>query len=160
LSTVASAVTAISGERTYHLSSTGELSIYGPAESALGVSGYWQNYTANVTGMVAITLTTDALMLNGQILPSGTYTITTSSVTLGGSGATASPSFSSAVSISSTSGTLNLGPGTGNLSIGGKPYTPEDETTLDGYNGTISVSANGDGTDTVNLDGNAGNVLQ
>src|SRR5208337_258940 len=40
------------------------------------------------------------------------------------------------------------------------PLDPEDETTLDGYNGTITVSANGDGTDSVSLNGTAGNVLQ
>jgi hypothetical protein len=30
--------------------------------------------------------------------------------------------------------------------------------TLDGYSGTVGVSANGDGTDTVSLSGNAANV--
>ena len=101
-----------------------------------------------------------ALTLNGQTLPAGTYTITTNSATLTGSGATSSPNFAGSASITATSGTINLGPGTGTLSVGGKPLDPTDETTLDGYNGTISVSANGDGTDSVNLNGNAGNVLQ
>ena len=36
----------------------GSLSFYGPAESSLGVSGNWDNYSATVTGNVSITLTT------------------------------------------------------------------------------------------------------
>ena len=49
---------AISGGVQYAVSGTGSLSFYGPAESSLGVSGDWQNYTATVTGNVSITLTT------------------------------------------------------------------------------------------------------
>ena len=71
-----------------------------------------------------------------------------------------SPNFSRSASITSTNGTIYLGPVTGTFSVGGKPLDPEDETTLDGYNGTISVSANGDGTDSVNLNGTIGNALQ
>ena len=65
----------------------GSLSFYGPAETSLGVSGDWTSYSATATGSVTITLTTDGLSLNGQTLPAGTYTITTSSATLTGSGA-------------------------------------------------------------------------
>jgi len=152
----------ISGNNRYIVSGQGSLSFYGPAESSLGVSGDWQNYTATVTGDVSITLTVPAgaLTLNGTTLPAGTYTITTSSASLSGSGTTSSPTFSGEASITATNGTLNLGPGSGTLSVGGKPLDPENETTLDGYTGTTSVSANGDGTDSVSLNGNAGNVLQ
>ena len=86
-------------------------------------------------------------MLNGAALPAGTYTITMNSATLSGSGNTSSPNFAGSVSITSTNGTINLGPGSVPLSVGGKPLDPDDETTLDGYTGTINVSANGDGTD-------------
>ncbi len=146
----------------YLATGDGSLSLYGPAESSLGVSGDWQNYTATVTGNVSITLTVPAgvLTLNGTAVPAGTYTITTSSATLSGSGNTSSPNFSGSVSITSTNCTINLGPGSGNLSVGGKPLDQDDETTLDGYSGTINVSANGNGTDSVLFNGNAGNVLQ
>ena len=160
LSTQAPIAASISGSTQYSVDGQGSLSFYGPAESSLGVSGDWQNYTASVTGSVSITLTTDALTLNGQTLPAGTYTITAGSATLSGSGATSSPNFAGSVAINATGGTINLGPGTGNLSVAGAPLHADDETTLDGYTGTISVSANGDGTDSVNLNGNAGNVLQ
>ena len=152
----------ITGNDQYAVNGTGSLSFYGPAESSLGVSGDWQNYTATVTGNVSITLTvpTSALTLNGQTLPAGTYTITTNSATLSGSGTTSSPNFAGSASITATGGTINVGPGSGSISVGGTPLDPEDETTLDGYSGTISVSANGDGTDSVNLNGNAGNALQ
>ena len=52
----------------------------------IGVCGDWASYTATVTGDVSITLTTAGLTLDGTALPAGTYTITTSSATLAGSG--------------------------------------------------------------------------
>ncbi|HKI19098.1 MAG TPA: hypothetical protein VKA15_14520, partial [Isosphaeraceae bacterium] len=151
---------AVSGNDQYNVNGTGSLSFYGPAGTQLGVSGSWTSYSATVSGTVSITLTTGGLSLNDTTLPAGTYTITTSSATLSGSGTTSSPNFAGSASITATGGTINLGPGSGSLAVGGTPLDPEDETTLDGYNGTISVSANGDGTDLVNLSGNAGNVLQ
>ena len=153
---------AVSGEDSYSVDGVGSLSFYGPSERNLGVSGDWQNYTATVTGNVSITLTVPAgaLTLNGQALPAGTYTITTNSAALSGSGTMSAPNFAGTASITATNGTINLGPGSGSLSVGGMPLDPTDETTLDGYSGTISVSANGDGTDSVSLGGNAGNVLQ
>ena len=152
----------VSGSDQYSVNGQGSLSFYGPAESNVGVSGAWQSYSTTVTGSVSITLTVAAgvLTLGGQRLPAGTYTITTGSATLAGSGNSSSPNFAGSVSISATGGTLELGPGTGTLSVGGKPLEPDDETTLDGYNGTISVTANRDGTDAVTLSGTAGNVLQ
>ncbi len=153
---------SLSGKSGYTIDGSGTLFFYGPSESSLGVSGDWQSYTATVTGDASITLTVPdgALTLNGNALPAGTYTIKTSSATLSGSGATSSPNFAGTALITATNGTLNLGPGTGSLSVGGKPLESQDETTLDGYTGTINVSANGDGTDSVSLNGNAGNVLQ
>ena len=158
---VAAVVTEIKNAH-YAVTGTGTLSFYGPAELSLGVSASLQNYTATVTGNASITLTVLAgvLTLNGQALPAGTYTITTDSATLSGSGTMSSPNFSGSASITSTNGTINLGPGSGTLSVGGKPLDPTDETTLDGYTGTINVSSSGDGTDSVSLSGNAGNVLQ
>ena len=88
---------SVSGSDQYSVNGQGSLSFYGPAECSLGVSGDWTNYTATVTGNVSITLTTDGLTLNGQTLPAGTYTITTSSATLTGSGATSSPNFAGSV---------------------------------------------------------------
>ena len=120
----------------------------------------WKNYSGNVTGNVSITLTTDGLTLNGQTLPAGTYVITTSSATLSGSGQTTSPNFSGSVSISATGGTINLGAGSGNLTVGGTSVDATNGATLDGYTGSIAVTAGGDhNTDSVTLNGNAANVL-
>jgi hypothetical protein len=71
-----------------------------------------------------------------------------------------SPNFAMSASVAAKNDTINLGPGSGSLTVGGKPLDPSDETTLDGYTGTINVSANGDGTDSVALKGNASNVIQ
>jgi tetratricopeptide (TPR) repeat protein len=153
---------AVAGKDQHAVSGTGSLSFYGPSGSALGVCGDWQNYTPTVTGNVSIALIAPdgALTLSGQALPAGTYTIATNSATLLGGGTMSSPNFAGTDSITATDGTINLGPGSGTLAIGGKPLDSTDETTLDGYTGTINVSANGDGTDSVVLNGNAGNVLQ
>ena len=152
----------ISGSNRYDVNGTGSLSFYGPAGSSLGVGGDWDAYSATITGNLSITLTVAAgvLTLDGQALPAGTYTITTGSATLSGSGATTSPNFAGSASIAATGGTIDLGPGSGSVSVGGKPLDATDGATLDGYNGTITVSANGDGTDSASLNGNTGKVLQ
>ena len=151
---------SISGSNRYSVNGTGSLSVYGAAESSLGVSGNWDNYTAAVTGNVTLTLTTDSLMLNGTLLPAGTYTITTTAATLSGSGLTTSPNFSSSVAITATSDTIDIGPGTGSAQVGGNPVDPAKGFTLGAYTGTITVSAGGgNNLDAVTLNGNAANAL-
>jgi len=150
---------AISGNATFDVTGTGSLSFYGPAEANLGVSGDWSSYSATVTGSVSISLATGGLMLNGKPLPAGAYTISTSSATLAGSGLSTSPNFAGSASIAATGGTVDLGPGSGNLALGGKSLDPENGVTLTGYTGTISVSAGANGTDAVSLAGNSTNVL-
>lgn len=151
----------LSGNNVYAVAGDGGLSFYGPAESSLGVSGNWDNYSATVTGNVSIPLTTDGLTLNGQTLPAGAYTITTSSATLSGSGPSTSPNFSGSASITATSGTVNLGPGTGNVTVGGNALDPTNGATLTGYTGSLTVAAGGgNNLDNVILNGNAANLLQ
>ena len=151
---------SINGSNQYQLDGVGSLSSYGPADSSLAVAGDWSSYSATVTGALSMTLTTGGLILNGLAIPAGTYTVTASSATLGGSGTTSSPNFAGSVSVIATGGTINLGSGTGSLSVGGTPLNVDDETTLDGYSGTIAVSANGAGSNAVDLSGSTANVLQ
>ena len=160
LAATSPAALSISGSASYSVSGTGTLSFHGPAHTSLGASGNWSNDTATVTGTLSITLTTAGLSLGGIPLPLGTYTIITSAATLSGSGPSTSPDFSGSASLSVSSGTVVLGPGTGTVASGGKPLDPTDETTLDSYTGTLTVSASGNGTDSVSLGGNAGNVLR
>jgi uncharacterized repeat protein (TIGR01451 family) len=150
---------AISGNNQYSINGSGTLSFYGPAEANLGVSGNWSSYAATVTGTVSITLTTDGLTVNGQTLPAGTYTITTSSATLGGSGPSTSPNFSGAASLNVTGGTVTLGTEKGSITLGGTPLDLSNGATLDGYSGSVTVAASGGNTDTVTLNGNTTNVL-
>jgi uncharacterized membrane protein len=153
---------AISASGTYSVAGTGSLSFYGPGETSLGVSGNWDNYSATATGNVSITLTAPAgaLALNGQGLPAGTYTITTNSAMLSGSGNTTSPNFAGLASITATNGTINLGPGSGNVTVGGKALDVSSGATLDGYTGSITVAVGGgNNLDNVTLNGNAANVL-
>lgn len=149
----------ITGPEAVSVSGAGSLAFYGPAGSSVGSSGNWDDYAATITGDVSITMTTDGLMLNGRGLPAGTYTITTSSATLMGIGATASPQFSGSASVSVTAGTVNLGPGTGNLTVSGNPVSPTNGVTLTGYSGNLTVSATGIGSDSISLSGSAANVL-
>jgi uncharacterized membrane protein len=151
---------SVTGTDQFAVHGAGSLSVYGPAETSLGVSGIWDNYAAAVTGNVTITLTTDGLSLNGQALPAGTYTITTNSATLAGSGNTASPSFAGSASVTLTNGTVNLGLGSGNVTLGGNSLNLSSGGTLTGYTGSIAVMAGGgSGSDDVMLNGNADNVL-
>ena len=151
---------SVSGDAQYHVNGIGSLSIYAAAETNLGVSGNWQNYSATVTGNVSLTLTAASkLTLNGQALPAGTYTITTDRAALVGNGTTTAPNFAGSASITVSGGTIELGPGSRNLSVGGMPMNTSDEAAVAGYNGSINVSANGNGTDAVTLSGDAANVL-
>ncbi len=151
---------AINGSDSFSVNGTGSLSFYGSAESSLGVSADWDSYSATLTGDASIILTTDGLTLNGQTLPAGTYTVTTTAANLGGSGTTTSPNFSGSVAITATSGTVNLGPGTGTVTVGGDPVDPTSGITLDGYTGSVTVAAGGgNNLDAVTLNGNTANVL-
>jgi transglutaminase-like putative cysteine protease len=150
----------ITGADSFSVNGSGSLSFYGPANSSLGVSGDWDSYSATVNGTVSITLNTDGLTLNGQTLPAGTYTVTTTAATLSGSGFTASPNFCGSVSINATDSTINLGPGTGNFTIGGSQSDSSNGVTLVGYTGSITVaSGGGNNLDEVTLDGSTANVL-
>ena len=151
---------AISGNDQYSVDGTGSLTFYGQGGGTLGISGDWQSVCVTATGALAIHMTTGGLTLGGQALPAGTYTITGSSVTLAGSGPSASASFAQSLSIHASGAAVELGPGTGSLSAGGAAQSPANETSLDGYTGTLSVAANGNATDTVSLAGTATNVLQ
>jgi uncharacterized membrane protein len=159
LLTQAPTAVSISGNAQYNINGQGSLSFYGPANLSTGVAGNWNNYSAMVAGNISITLTTDGLTLNGETLPAGTYSITTNSATLSGSGQTTSPNFAGSASITATNGTVNLGPGSGNLTVGGISLDVTNGATLDGYTGSITVAGGGNNTDAVTLSGNAANVL-
>lgn len=155
----ASASLSVSGNVSYQVDGTGGLAFYAPAITNLGVSGDWKSYSAQISGTVTLTITTDRLTLNGVLLAPGTYTISTTSATLTGSGTTSSPDFAGSVAIAVTGGTLELGPAGGNMSLAGLPLDLSDGATFTGYSGNISVTAD-DGTDTVTLNGNAGAALR
>ena len=143
------------------MNGSGSVSFYGATQAGLNASGNWDNYTATITGNVLITLTVPAggLTLNGSALPAGTFTITASSATITGSGLSVSPDFAGSATATAPNDTVELGPGSGGLTVGGAALQSANETTLTGYNGTINVSANGNGTNAVTLNGNAANVL-
>jgi uncharacterized membrane protein len=151
---------SVSGNVTYHVNGQGSLSFYAQATTNLGVSGDWNDYAATLDGNPTVQLTTGALTLNGITLPLGTYTIITVTATLAGSGASSSPSFASSLSIDATDDTVDLGPGTGDVAVGGAALDPMDGVTLTGYTGSIKITPNGIDTDSVTLNGNADNVLQ
>ena len=91
--TASSLPVAVSGDTSYVVTGQASLSAYASATIGPAIGGDWQNYSATLSGQVALTLTTSSLVLNGTTLPAGTYTITSSSAALTGSGATASPDF-------------------------------------------------------------------
>ena len=151
---------AVYGNDQFNVNGSGSLSFYGPAGTLIAVSGDWTSYSATVSGPLSITLTTDGLMVDGTALPAGAYTITAASVAMGGSGPSRPPNFTGSVSITAKNDTVNLGPWTGSLAAGAGPLDPSNVATMDGYSGTITVKANGDGTDAVSFNGAAGNILQ
>jgi uncharacterized membrane protein len=159
--TVAMTPVSISGSRKYTLSGRGSLAFYESTESGLGVSGDWNSYSAVVTGDFAISLTVSEglLELNGEALPAGTYTITTESATLSGSGHTVSPNFTRSASITAANSTLLLGP-ISSITVEGTSLGLSSGATLDDYTGSVTIAAGGgNNVDDVTLDGNAARVL-
>jgi uncharacterized membrane protein/transglutaminase-like putative cysteine protease len=152
---------SISGPALYSVNGSGSLSFYRPAENTLAVSGNWDHYSATVSGNVSISLTVPAgmLTLNGQPLPAGRYTITASSATLSGRGPSTSPNFSGSVSITATNSSVNLGSGSGPVTIGGNQVDLTGGAALSGYTGSITVAAGGNSLDDITFSGNAGHAL-
>lgn len=151
---------SVAGSNHYTINGTGRLTFYGPAETTLGVSGDWDDYTASVTGAITMRLTTDALVLNGTLLPAGTYVVHTNAATLRGRGLTTSPNFTGSVTLAATAADLQLGPGTGTVAVGGTSVELRSGFTLSGYTGNIILAAGGSDTrDDVTLIGNIANVL-
>jgi hypothetical protein len=144
---------AIEGAVTYTVQGRGRLSFYAPATITVAVSGSWESFSAALSGNATLWLTSDSLTLNGVLLPAGTYTIITNAAVLTGSGATSSPNFTGELSINATDATVGVVPGTGNVTLGGSSLDPTTGFTLNGYTGTIDISAD-PGSDTVALNGN------
>lgn len=152
---------SITGTASVSASGTGYLAFYGLPGPAFGVSGLWDNVSANVTGNLTVTLTTAGLVVGGQTLPAGTYTITTASVSLTGRGTSGSTDLSGPATLQATGATVNLGPGNGSLSVAGNALDTGGGLTLTGYSGSLTVRAGsgGDGTDAVTLSGSATDFL-
>jgi uncharacterized membrane protein len=149
----------ISGSNQYQVTGHGQLAFYGSAADSLGVSGEWNNYSATVQGTVTLRIATDALVLNGVVVPAGTYTIAATASTFTGHGRTSSPSFADSASVAVTNGTVNLGPGTGSLTVGGISNPVNPGSTLAGFAGTLTVSDNGN-VDSLSLTGTAAQLLR
>ena len=123
LVSTAGVAVSVSGSVNYAVSGQASLSFYPPATGNLGVSADWSSFNATLSGTETIQLTTDALTLNGTPLPAGTYTINAPSATIAGSGLGPDANSGGAVSMQLSSGTVTLGPGTGNLSVDGCRWT-------------------------------------
>lgn len=150
---------SVSGNVQYRVDGIGSLGFYGEAATGLAAAGDWESYTAQLQGDATLAITTGELLLNGVALPAGSYTITTNAITISGRGATASPNLDGAATITSSNAQVQLGPGTGNLSIGGTALDPVDGVSLAGYQGTVTVEAGSGGTDLVTLAGGAMGLL-
>ncbi len=160
LSTANPVALSVSGNNQYSASGTGTFATYGSAENNLGVSATWSNYSATVSGNVTMTLATDQLALNGVMLPDGTYTITTNSASLAGSGQTTSPTFAGSAAINASAATVWIGSGTGSINVAGVPRSVTNGLTVDTYAGSLNLSAGGGSALTLALDGSAANVLE
>ncbi len=150
---------AAAGDINYTLTGNGRLSFYASATSDLGVSADWNNYTAALSGTFTLRISTDALILNGTRLPSGTYTISSGSATLGGAGRTTSPNFVGEAQLQTTDGDLELGPGTGSVQLAASTLPMDQGLTLGGFSGSLTVTA-GSTTDSLTLTGQAARALR
>jgi hypothetical protein len=121
----------------------------------------WDEYTADLTGNLSLQVTTDKLMLNGVLLPPGTYTIAANAASVSGHGTTMAANFSQHASFVLGDASVRLASGTGNLMVDGIPLATDTGLTLAGYSGTLDLSADtAPEVDSVTLNGNAAQVLR
>jgi len=151
--------TGVSAGAVYHVEGSGDLSFYGSAATGLAVGADWENYSATVSGDVSLTLTSSALMLDAKVLAAGTYTITTSSAALAGSGPMTTPVFAGSVAVTTTGATVNLGAGSVGVSIAGAALNPAGSATLGGFSGGLTISSGG-ASPQATLSGMANEVVQ
>ncbi|MDZ4848108.1 MAG: dockerin type I domain-containing protein [Pirellulaceae bacterium] len=150
---------SVSGAVHYDVVGTGHFSSFPESTSNLGAGVNFDQYQATLLGTATLQLTTDKLILSGVTLPAGTYTISTFSASLQGSGPGFSPNFNGRVSLQVTDGTIAFAPSSGNLSVGSTPYTLSNGLTLGRFSGSVALVA--DSTfDTATLNGSAGQVLR
>ena len=158
LASAAGVAVSVSGSVNYSVSGQANLSFYPPATGNLGGSADWSSFNATLSGTDTIELTTNALTLNGTLLPAGTYILSTPSATIGGSGLGPAANSGGAVSMKVTGGTVYLGSGTGSLSVGGTGVEAGNGISFTGFNGTATV-ATGATADSVTLSGTTTQVL-
>jgi len=151
--------TSVTGNVDYAVNGQGSLSLYAAATTGLGLSGEWDDYTADLSGNVTFGLTTDALQLDGNLLPPGQYMVTALSATITGGGPSATATFEGNMAVSLTNGVLRAGPSTGSISVDGAALDPTNGFVLSGISGTVTVAANGS-LDDVQISATATDALQ
>lgn len=142
LSNPAPLAAEISGANTFAIQGTGSLAFYTPSSSSHHVAGMWSSYGATVTGTPAVLVRGAALLLNGVSLPNDTYTVSATSISVAGSGATASPNFAGAAQATLANGTVQFGPGSGSL-VSGSALNPTQGGSLTGFSGTVNATPAG-----------------
>ena len=143
----------------YSVNGTGDLSFYGPATSAIGASGNWSSYSATLTGAPSVQIGTNALTLNGSLLPQDTYTITASSMSVGGVGSEHDAELRRVGIVDSDRRTRCTWGRAAERSLRAElRCRPTNGITLDGFSGTVSVTGNGS-TDNATISGSAASVL-
>jgi uncharacterized membrane protein len=148
----------VGGNVSYSFNGQGTVAAYAPTTPGIGISADWTNYTATLSGSATLQLSTDGLQVNGTLLPAGTYTISTASASLSGSGPISSLLNSSAVAIQATNAVVQGSPGTETASILGAAVNPGSGFTLTGFNGTTTVTT-ANAAESIALSGSAANVL-
>jgi hypothetical protein len=151
--------TVISGALSLQIDGQGKLSFYAPATTGLGVSGDWSEYTGTLSGNATLSLSTETLTLNGNPLPTGSYSIETSAANLHGRGTSSASTFAGTTSIEMMGGTIKSGPASGNLSLNGNALDASQSLTLAGFEGTATVTA-GNSSDILALNGTTQHVLR
>ena len=122
------------GVVNYNINGRGEPLVLRPRRIALGVSGDWHNYTATVTGRRLDHAHGPGGPDPQRPGPPRRDVHDHDHVSHARRAAARAPRRTSPARPRSPrpSGTVDLGPGSGNLSVGGKPLDPPNETTLDG----------------------------
>jgi uncharacterized membrane protein len=120
----------------------GSLAFFPPLGGNTG-SADWQSFHAQITGGTVLLITAGTLNVGGTTLPSGTYSLQASSADISGAGGSGAPNFLDSNLIQVSNAALEVGPGSGGVSINGSATAGDQGVGATGFSGTLTVTPAG-----------------
>ncbi|MFN8389804.1 MAG: transglutaminase family protein [Bdellovibrionota bacterium] len=123
---------------TVSVSGNGSVAFYPPSGGSAG-SAVWTSFHGIASGSV-LARVNGPLTVGGTTLQAAMYTIEASTLDVTGAGDSGVPNFLASAQLSVNNGSLEVGPGTGGITIDGAPVSTDQGVGATGFAGTLTVS--------------------